>query len=54
VPAALGKLLVLTVAARQLYNHGPRETLENFEVHVKNRMHRSKVEYRVKNGVRMP
>jgi SWI/SNF-related matrix-associated actin-dependent regulator of chromatin subfamily B protein 1 len=27
----------------QLYNHGPGESLSNFEVHVKNRIHRQRV-----------
>jgi hypothetical protein len=38
----------------QLYNHGPGESLDNFEVHVKNRNHRSRVDYRLEHGVRAP
>lgn len=37
----------------QLYTPGPAETLANFEVHLKNRLHRSKVNARVQ-GITPP
>ena len=34
---------------KQLYTPGPGETLSNYEVHLKNRMHRQRVNERVGN-----
>lgn len=34
-------------ASSQLYTPGPGETLQNYEVHLKNRLHRQKVNTRL-------
>ena len=39
--------MTFLVNMKQLYTLGPGETLSNFEVHLKNRQHRAKVQARV-------
>ena len=45
---------LLIVCISQLYTPGPAETLANFEVHLKNRLHRTKVNARVQGTTPPP